>query len=217
MKPLFVTLISVLISMSAISQDIRYRKTDQPQNKEGDYDYYQINPFNKVNIIRGVLDMADIRIFDIPISSVFGNEYTFSVKLDEYVDGKKINSKEIFKENNIYKNLTEQTNNRIPTLTVFSKDDSTAVFLKIGLLGGETRETKLKKNIVRKDQYYFWRAYAKIDWKLNEELPLLVYASSWYDERIKQDRFCGPMELFGDKKELELSPHYYVISLKIFK
>jgi hypothetical protein len=49
----------------------------------------------------------------------------------------------------------------------------------------------------------------------------LVFASSWYDDRIKQDRFCGTSDLSLDEKAtkelLNFSPHYYVISLKVYE
>jgi hypothetical protein len=50
---------------------------------------------------------------------------------------------------------------------------------------------------------------------------MLVYGSSWYDEKIKTDRFCGVVDLSLDeertKELLDYSPHYYVISLKVFE
>ena len=230
MKTLFVTFIGVLISISAISQDVKYRKDDRPQNiKEDNYNQYQVNGISEIDMLKA-LEIAGIRIFDIPFSPAFEKEYTFSIKLDEYVDSKKIDTKDIlhpFLGKNIYSHYIDDTISQesvryfdfVPKLTIFSKDNDTTLVLTISHLGGSAGGIKIKKNIVREWQNYYWRAYSKIDWKLNEEVPLLIYASSWYDERIKTDRFCGVVDLSTDEKKtkelLDYSPHYYVISLKV--
>jgi len=75
------------------------------------------------------------------------------------------------------------------------------------------------KSVDGREHFYNWRVYSKNDWVLNEEVPLLVYASSWYDEKYDVMRFCGAVDLSlseEDTKELlDRSPHYFVISYKI--
>ena len=226
MKTLFLTsIISILISISAISQDIQYRKDERPQNvKEDRLDLYQVNRISELDILKA-LEIIGVRIFGIPISPAFEKEYSISLKLDEYINGKKTNSQDItftptgtntyfyFEENVPYFDY-------LPKFTIFTHNNDTIERLTINSYQGNRREV-LKKNIIRKTQYYTWRAYSKIDWKLNEEVPLLVFASSWYDERIRTDRFCGVADLSlseEDTKELfDNSPHYYVISLKVYE
>lgn len=227
----FVAFLSIMISINAMSQDIKYRKDERPKEiKEDRYDVYQVNRISELDILMA-LEMAGVRIFDVPISPAFEKEYNLSVNLDEYVDGKKVDSKDIIythRGKNVYVHFpndsTEQVSvpyfDYIPKLTFFSKDNDSTLVLRVRHYGGSSG-SPLKKKILRDSQFYNWRTYSKTDWKLNEEVPLLVYASSWYDERIKTDRFCGTVDLSlseEDTKELlDKSPHYYVISLKVFE
>jgi len=232
MKTLILTsIISILILINAISQDIQYRKDDRPQNvKEDRFNNYQ-RSITEIELLK-VLELLGVRIFDIPIFPAFEREYKLSVYLNEYVEGKKINSDDIIythQGKNVYiyweKDLIEQKDIRyfdyIPKLSLFSKDNDTTMILNLDTYASRTLGIKLNKKKTRNTQSYDWRTYSKVDWKLNEEVPLLVYASSWYDEVIKSDRFCGVSDLSEDeeatKELLDKSPHYYVISLKVFE
>ena len=231
MKRIFVAFFSILVSINAICQEIQYRKDNKPQNiKEDRFNTYQVDRIREIDILKA-LEFAGVRIFDVPISPVFEKEYNLSVMLDEYVNGEKVNTQDIIythRGKNVYvhfpQDATEQESvpyfDYIPKLTFMTKDNDTTLLLSINHLGGASRKP-LKKNKERESQFYNWRTYSKTDWKLNETVPLIVYASSWYDERIKSDRFCGVVDLSlneEDTKELiDNSPHYYVISLKIFE
>lgn len=231
MKRVFVTFCGILFLISANCQEIKYRKDNSPQNiREDRYNTYQVDRIGEIDILKA-LEFAGVRIFDVPIFPVFEKEYNLSVNLDEYVNGEKVKTQDIIythQGKNVYihfiKDSIEQESvpyfDYIPKLTFISKDNDTTLLLGINHLGGSSRRS-LKKNKERESQFYNWRTYSKTDWKLNEDVPLIVYASSWYDERIKTDRFCGVVDLSlneEDTKELiDNSPHYYVISLKIFE
>ena len=231
MKTLFVTFICTLISISAISQEIGYKKDVRPQNiKEDRFNDYQIDRISDVDILQA-LELAGVRMFVIPISPVFEKEYYLSVNLNEYVNGEKINTTDIirtYKGENVYLHFEQDSIQQkeifyfdyIPKLTFFSKDNDTTLLLRVSHLGGSS-SIPLKKDKERSSQSYHWRAYSKTDWKLNEEVPLLVYASSWFDEKMKMERFCGAGDLSlnesATKELLDNSPHYYVISLKVFE
>ncbi len=77
----------------------------------------------------------------------------------------------------------------------------------------------LNKKKDRERQFYLWRKYAPVDWKLNKEIPLMALASSWFDEKYNVERFCGVVKLSPEdeqtKELLNNSPHYYIISYKI--
>jgi len=231
MKRVFVAILSVLISINVISQNREYRKDERSQSiKEDRYDNYRINSISDLDILKA-LEIAGVKIFKVPIFPVFEKEYNLSVNLNEYVDGQKVNTKDIiqtYRGKNVYvhfaKDVDEQEKvpylDYIPKLTFFTKDNDSTLLLTVEHYGGSSK-TSLKKNIIRKSQFFDWRTYSQIDWKLNEEVPLLVYASSWYDENLKAERFCGISDLSEDEKEtkelLDNSSHYYVITLKIFE
>jgi hypothetical protein len=112
----------------------------------------------------------------------------------------------------------------IQKLTFYAKDRDTISTISMSHYGGGVSGVQLKKIKAEEwtgqgTQSYYWRTYSKTDWKLNEEIPLLVYASMWYDERIKGFRFCGTVDLSYSKKEtkelLDKSPHYYVVRMKV--
>ena len=96
MNKVFITFIFTLISINAISQNTHYRKDDRPKNvKEDSYNEYQSDLFGEVKILKA-LEMVGVRIFDFPISPVFEKEYRFSVFLNEYIEGEKVKSNEVF-------------------------------------------------------------------------------------------------------------------------
>ena len=107
----------------------------------------------------------------------------------------------------------------IPNITVFTKDNDSTMNLIIGSYRAEDRITLSKKKNRGEWLTYHCRAYSKIDWKLNEEIPLLVYGSPWWDESINNYRFCTAPDLSMNEritKELyENSPHYHVLGYKV--
>lgn len=231
MKKIFVAFIGILISVNSNSQDFVYRKDNRPQNvKEDTYNNYQAENISKSTLLKA-LEIAGVRIFNFPISPAFEKEYSFSVNLNEYENNELVRSSDIvytYKGKNIYVHwIPDSIEHKdvpfidyIPKLTFYTKDNDSTLLLSLETYGN-TNNTLLKKKIIRDGQFYNWRTYRQTEWKLNEEIPLLVYASSWYDERIKTDRFCGIVDLSRDEKEtkelLDSSPHYYVVCLKVFE
>jgi len=227
MKKIFVTFISTMISISAISQDIQYRKDDRPQNVKDDRaNFYQDISLSEIDILKA-LEMAGVRIFVVPIVPAFDKQYILTVYLNEYINGEKINSKSLDRNRNIYRYpainpITQERTlyfDYVPKLTFFTKDNDTFVSLTLENYVSSTSGVRLTKNNVREKQFYVWRPYSKTDWKLNEEVPLFIYASSWFDEKNNIERNCAVNDLSMNEeatKELfETSPHYYVISFKV--
>ena len=67
--------------------------------------------------------------------------------------------------------------------------------------------------------HYVTRPYNISAFEYDKFIPLVMYGSFWYDEQFNGFRFCGDNELTPDKlSDIEqLSPHYYVIGIKIHK
>jgi hypothetical protein len=228
MKTLFVAFICALISVSAVSQDVKYARDNRPQNmKEDRHDMYQTGRIGELELLKA-LEMAGVRIFSIPISPAFEREYRLSLHIDEYVKGEKVNSIPVLDGANTYIHFPGDTMppyfDYFPKLTLFTLDSDTAQTLSVHHYGGSRSGIVLKRIRIEEwqrpgQQSYTWRAYSKTDWKLNEDVPLLVYASAWYDEKYKIFRFCGVVDLsHSEEATRELfdnSPHYYVISLKV--
>jgi len=223
MKTLFLTaIISILFSTSVYSQDPQYRKDDRSPNEILDRgNQYQVNSISELDILKA-LEMVGVRIFDIPFSPVFDKGYRFFLQLDEYAGGEKTNSRSI-PFNNTYRYVKDSIMyfDYMPKLTIFAHDNDTVQTLQISFYGGAMGGIKLNKKKERASQSYLWRAYSKKDWKLNEEVPLLVYGSTWYDARFNIERFCAVIDLsLSEEATQELfdnSPHYFVLSLKVYE
>ena len=227
MKTLFVALICALISISAISQDIQYRKDDRSQNEKDDRgSEYQNISISEVDLLK-MLEMAGVRIFNIPITPVFEKVYMLTVYLNEYVNGEKVNSRSLDRSRSIYRYpaIDPITQERVlyfdyvPKLTFFTKENDTMMSITLENYVSTTSGIRLTKNKVRESQFYVWRTYSKTDWKLNEEVPLMVCNASWYDEKYNVERNCAVIDLsLSEEATQELfdnSPHYYVITYKV--
>ncbi|MDN5285611.1 MAG: hypothetical protein JWR38_1885 [Mucilaginibacter sp.] len=215
--------ICVLLSIGAYSQD--FKKDPRSENlKEDNYDAYQVSQISKTDLLKA-LEIAGVRIFNCPIAPKFDQTYKLVINLDEYVNGKKISTKNISpNQHNTYsfyegEKLYFDYINELKFIAKDTESDSTA-FLNVEV-HGNTTGINLKKNKERKYQYYQWRRFYKADWVLDKEIPVLVFASSWYDKKNSIERFCGTVDLSRDKNAtdelLKNSPHYFIISYKTFR
>ena len=212
--------VCILISINGYSQS--FKKDTRPDKiKEDNMDAYQADQVSKVDLLTA-LDALGIRVFNCQLSPRFTKTYKLNVNLDEFVNGKKVSSKDISpSEKNIYFfwEQEKQYADYISKIKFISRDVDTAALLTIDIMGNTTGGIKLKKHTDRKHQFYSWRRYSLTNWKLNTEIPMLVYSSSWYDKRFDIERSCGAVDLSRNKaatKELmDSSPHYFLISYKI--
>lgn len=103
-------------------------------------------------------------------------------------------------------------------LYIIPKNDSTMqAHFNLGNNGG-TMTLKLRPLETDAKQYM----YASRPFKLNEfksgvDIPLVLYGSFWYDERIGGPRFCGVKEIDPDMSTeiLQYIPHYYIIGIRL--
>lgn len=221
MSFIFLVVASQLYAQS-YKKDLRTAIEKENPNKE-----YQIAHLNSIDLLKA-LELSGINFFKIRLKE-FDTVYKFSITLDEYVKGKKVQSKNIsLREDNIYYHFIKGDSGKtvryydyIDQIGFYTKDEDSVCRLKIETYGSGITGLPLKKKKERPSQNYNWRFYSKDEWALNKEIPILVYASSWYDKNIDADRFCGVSDLSEDEKQtLELlnnSPHYYIISYRIFK
>ena len=103
-------------------------------------------------------------------------------------------------------------------LDLQTKTDENLSTLYIKTYSFETTK-KIKLDKTDSLQFFNWREYEKTNWKLNEKIPLLIFASSWLDKEYNVHRFCGVVNLKeNDSSTQELltkSPNYIVINYKI--
>ncbi|MDR0714146.1 MAG: DUF5041 domain-containing protein [Bacteroidales bacterium] len=214
------TIALLLTTAFAVGQE--YRKDLRSQEEKDDrHDTYQLDRIRTSHLLKA-LEMAGIRIFVFPLNP-FDKEYKLELYLNEYVNGEKIKS-DHFGGNNMYVYFTKEEQlyaDYIDNITFYTKDVDSLIVISIGTYSFSLSGMKLKKNKMREEQFYNWRSYSQTDWKIGEEVPLLVYASSWRDEQFNVERFCGASDLSKDEKEtrelLSFSPHYFIFTYKIYE
>ena len=206
----------------------KYQKdTRTPAQREDPYNSYQADLVSKTDLLRA-LEFAGIEVFKFRLAS-FEKEYKLSVRIEEYVNGRKSSVRDLyaigkntythFKDTGLIDPHPVLFIDFIDQLTFFSSNENDgSISLGLTTYAGSDRIRLIKKQ-TRKFQFYNWRRYNKTDWVLNQEIPLLVWASSWYDKKNKVERFCGAVDLSRNDKEtrelLSSSPHYYVISYQV--
>jgi len=138
---------------------------------------------------------------------------------DEYKDGKVIGSELIFDDDNEYHyyetGKKEYFLDFIDQIKLFTKTEEQRI-----IIYADTDKFRTKKELAIKkteeEQFFVWRRYRNSKWKLNEKIPLILYASSWKDPKHGFQRFCGAVILSPDdektKELLSNSPNYFLVS-----
>ncbi|KAA6302421.1 MAG: hypothetical protein EZS26_001534 [Candidatus Ordinivivax streblomastigis] len=219
------TLLLLLTAIVFVHGQEYKRNLRSQEEKQDKFNMYQLDRINKMHLVKA-LEMAGVRIFHFSLKP-FNKKYQLTFYINEYVTGEKVDDGNEFSMDNTYSYYEKTKNNEtieyrdyIESITCYTKETDSTSLITI-----ETYNMNLtlpvKKQITRESQSYYWRSYSQADWMLNETIPLLVYASSWYDEKTEFERFCGATDLSlnaEDTKDLlDSSPHYFVISYKIFE
>lgn len=69
----------------------------------------------------------------------------------------------------------------------------------------------------RNSYWYVTRPFKLNEFESGADIPLVLYGSAWYDERLGGYRFCGLDEIDPDMSTemLQYIPHYYVIGMRL--
>lgn len=221
MKTIFLISFLFLTSFSFAQE---YKKDTRTKlQKQDPQNSFQTDLKLDIDLLKA-LELAGINIFKIPLPP-FDKKLKFSMTIDEYSNGEKINSKKVpFGNDNTYSHFIKTDSvqlkryyDYIDDITFLTKDEDSVCKLSIHTYGRGVSGLKLMKKKDTENQFYEWRYYGKDNLKLNEDIQMLVFASSWYDKNIGYERFCGsPFDLSSDKTESAIlfdnSPHYYIIS-----
>ena len=75
------------------------------------------------------------------------------------------------------------------------------------------------KDSDKKFYSYNTRPFKIGTFEIDEFIPLVLFGSSWYDERFNVFRFCGESEIDPDMSSeiLKDVPHYYVLGIRFVK
>jgi len=213
--------LSLIIALSSFSQEIR--KDPRPQIlKEDVLNKHKSHKINDLDLIQA-LEIAGIGIHKFDIGD-FDKKYNLYYLVEEYKDSNLVNTDTLFAYHNQYHyfKMGEKDfyNDFIDQIKIFTEkkeeENKLALHFKTYQISFE-REIDYKKTSDK--QFFRIRDYTNTEWQLNKNVPLLIFASSWYDKRIDSHRFCGVINLSANDKEtkrlLSSSPQYYVVSYKI--
>ena len=107
----------------------------------------------------------------------------------------------------------------------YPSDNDSTKFLQINVpeIGRMSLPLKLK-GLPKKDSDEKYFSYNTRPFKLktfeaDKFIPLILFGSSWYEEKFNIYRFCGDREIEPDMSSeiLKNVPHYYVIGVKFVK
>ena len=186
--------------------------------KEDSNDLYNQSEMTSLDLLEA-LTLASVRIHKFKIGA-FDKEYRLQIFADEYVNGSLIKTDTIIDYKNDYGFWIDGEHNQgfIDQIKIFTKTEENNSLLNIKTYALSSRkEINLGKTDSR--QFYNWREYENTQWKLNEKIPLLIFASSWLDKKHNFHRFCGVVNLKendeGTTELLTSSPNYIVVNYKI--
>lgn len=213
-----VVLIFLLTGLAAKSQDQKPKDERTQLEREDSNDLYRQGEITTLDLLEA-LELAGVRVHKFNIGN-FDKEYKLQIFADEYIQGKLINTDTLVDYTNDYGFWIDGEYNQgfIDQIKIFTMTEDNNSTLNIRTYAmGTTKEINLGKTDHR--QFYNWRAYEDTQWKLNQKVPLLIFASSWLDKQYNFHRFCGVVNLKendeGTQELLDYSPNYVVINYKI--
>ena len=207
--------LTFLASLNSYSQS-EYKVDKRPQNQK-EHNLSDVEDISLSDMME-ILEFQGIKINKFKLGK-FDKPYNISLIADEYLNGKLISSDTIVNTSNTYIHFKSEKPfyDFIDQITIITKNipGEKKSQLLIKTYGFSMSRLMNMKN-VEKENSLNWVKYTDTKWQLNKKIPLLIYASSWLDEKYNIRRFCGVNTLIeGDKDTIELlnsSRNYVKIS-----
>lgn len=222
MKHLFFLMSLIfIVSFQGLSQELKPDRRPQMQ-VEDPYPQYQAFEVNNLDLIQA-LDFAGIGIHKFDIGT-FSKKYKIQIYIKEYKNDELIKTDTVLQADNEYYYYKRGHENSfvdyIDQIKVFTKEESQKLILRFHTYNRVFTE-ELFFDRLRENQYFRIRKYINTNWELDKEIPLMVYASSWFDKDIGSERFCGVVNLSKNDdmtgELLSSTPHYFEVSYKVFE
>ncbi|MFT4536743.1 MAG: hypothetical protein ACI9P5_004120 [Saprospiraceae bacterium] len=215
-KILFLLLIATI---NLYSQEVKKDTRDRMQ-LEDPYNFYDTENISKTDLLKAI-EYLGMRIFkfDVPGNS---ESKTILILAREYKDGKEVNRDTIANFSNEYSywdtGIPDPFVDFISEFTIYANTSENKSELQFELTSFVQRHT-IELDKVSDEQFYLWRKYHKTHRKIDAEIPLMIFASSWVFPGDNIHRFCGVAELSENdpmtKELLDFSPHYIKFTLKV--
>lgn len=142
-------------------------------------------------------------------------EYAIVLTIDEYENGKLLKTHYNFGASTLYPIIEDDEIagwNNIPYIRIiFNHSDKENLKIRFAFPMGHAEKTLTNKHA--ENSYQFRQFTLPGTWDTGTKVPLIAYASFYYDEEAKCYRFCGSMYPKDMEDELfKLSPHYFIVS-----
>lgn len=218
-KVIFLAVISIVFSTGTFSQEI-VKDTRRQILKEDSLDRYLSDQISKLDLLEA-LEFAGIQIHKFHLGR-FDKKYQLEVTMHEYVDGKEVKTETLYSGDNLYHYFKRGEKayfmDYIDQIKIVTKEEKNKCHLLIKTYHMSTRK-EINYQKTDEKQFFLWRRYLETEWKMNKEIPLMVFASSWFDEKIGLHRFCGVLHLTENHEDTEellsKSPHYFMLKYKV--
>lgn len=174
---------------------------------------------NKSDIIN-LLEFGGLQINKFDIGK-FDRQLSIEFVLEEFIDSKRVSVETFAISGNTY-NYDLEGNwyyDYIDSFDILTKEPiENKAHIKLNS-AGMAMTKYLQLNNLKVGSFTAFRRYQDTKWQLNKKIPLLVFASSWYDKDINANRFCGAIYLEENHEStielLEQSPNYIVVSYTV--
>jgi hypothetical protein len=197
------------------------KKEVSQSNKDDRLNLYNSEKINSVDLLEA-FDFIGVQIHKFEIGE-FNKRRDLILLMKEFENGiLKTTDTLTTTDNQFYESFDENGSPNmgfIDQIKILTKTDNEKSELVVKTYRGQSAKRSVALNKVDDNQFFLWRVYEETKWKTDKEVPLMIFASSWYDERINNHRFCGVAKL-TEKTEatdelLKNSPNYLLISYKV--
>lgn len=215
---ILIVVINLIFSTFGSSQD--YKKDNRDVYlKEDPQNMFRTDQISDLDILQA-LELAGIGIYKFNLGK-FDKKYELVLFIDEYVNGELIKSESIMSTSNEYPYIIDGGSDYfidfMDQIKILTKQENNKLTIDV-----KSYKMNVRKliHIEKKEKYYnyHFRRYSETTWKLDKNIPMLLYATSWKDERGIV-RFCGTVKLSENDEETKMllsnSPHYFIINYKI--
>lgn len=220
MKTVAITIFLLMITtFNLFSQELKKDNRYRIQ-QEDPYNFYETENISKTDLLKAI-EYLGMRIFKFDVPGNFESK-TITILAREFKDGKEVNSDTIANFSNEYlywdTGIPDPFSDFISGVTIYSNTTENRSELQFELTSFVKRH-KIELFKESDDQFYQWRKYHKTNRKVGEEIPLMIFASSWIFPGENFHRFCGVVELNENdpmtKELLDFSPHYIKFIMKV--
>ncbi len=213
---IFIAICLLTIQLS-FAQDFKVDLRTQLE-KENPMKIYNNEETSMLDLLE-VMETLGIKINKFELGK-FDKKYNMVLLSDKYDKGKLVKTDTLaqFGSTYHYYESGKPYYDFIDKIKIITKDNDTKSELFIKTYSF-SRKAGVELNRTSENSFFNWRSYSETNWELNKKIPLMVFASSWKDEKYGFDRFCGVAHLTYNEKEtnelLALSPSYVMIYYKV--